>query len=135
MSQPAGEPHIRHGFGAVRPYLYGPADLPDFVRAVFGGEVLERSEHKHGGTNVELRIADSVLVIEAAAPDGNYAGKPRGSVYIYVPDTDAAYARALALKATSLMAPQDRPWGDRMAGVEDSFGNSWWIATHAHRCV
>ena len=127
--------HIRHGFGAVRPYLYGPAELPDFVREVFGGEELERSEHQHGGCNVELRVADSVLVIEAAAPGRSYADKPRGSVYIYVADTDAAYARALALKATSLMEPQDRPWGDRLAGVQDRHGNAWWIATHAHRCV
>jgi len=129
------QPHIRHGFGAVRPYLYGYPDLPDFVREVFEAEELERTAHKHGGYNVEMRIADAVLVLEAAAPGGSYADKPRGVVYVYVRDTDAAYSRALARKASSLMAPQDRPWGDRVAGVADSFGNTWWIATHAHRCV
>jgi PhnB protein len=129
------QPHIRHGFGAVRPYLYGHAELPDFVREVFGAEELERTVHRHGGVNVEMRIGDAVLVLEAAAPGGQHPDKPRGVVYVYVPDTDAAYARALARKASSLMAPQDRPLGDRVAGVADSFGNTWWIATHAHRCV
>jgi hypothetical protein len=26
--------HIRHGFGEVRPYLYGGLDRPDFVQHV-----------------------------------------------------------------------------------------------------
>lgn len=134
MTQPT-QPHIRHGFGAVRPYLYGHADLPDFVREVFGAEELERTEHKHGGANVEMRVDDAVLILEASAPGHNHDNKPRGVIYVYVRDTDAAHARAVALKATSLMAPQDRPWGDRVAGVMDTFGNTWWIATHAHRCV
>jgi PhnB protein len=128
------QPHIRHGFGAVRPYLYGHADLPDFVREVFGAEELERTVHKHGGVNVEMRVEDAVLVLEAA-PGKSPDSKPRGVVYVYVPDADATYARALRHGASSLLEPQDRPWGDRVAGVADSFGNTWWIATHAHRCV
>lgn len=134
MSPSPARPHIRHGFGAVRPYLYGHADLPDFVREVFGAEELERTAHKHGGVNVEMRVEDAVLVLEAA-PGKSHDSKPRGVVYVYVPDADAAYARALRRGASSLLEPQDRPWGDRVAGVADSFGNTWWIATHAHRCV
>jgi len=129
------QPHVRHGFGAVRPYLYGHADLPDFIRQVFGGEELERNEHRHGGANVELRVADSILMVEAAAPGGDHAGKPRGAVYVYLPDVDAAYARALALGAASVMQPDDRPWGDRIAGIEDRHGNTWWMATFSRRCV
>ena len=125
--------HIRHGFAAVRPYLYGHADLPDFVREVFGAQELERTPHKHGGCNVETRVGDSIIVIEVGPhPPGE---KTLASVYVYVADTDAAYARALQLGAASIAAPQDKPWGDRMAGMRDSFGNTWWIATHAHRCV
>lgn len=128
-------PHVRHGFGAVRPYLYGHADLPDFIREVFGGEELERNAHRHGGANVELRVADSILMVEAAAPGGDHAGKPRGAVYVYLPDVDAAHARALALGARSVMEPDDRPWGDRIAGIEDRHGNTWWMASYRHRCV
>lgn len=136
MTQPLAQPHIRHGFGAVRPYLYGFFDLPDFVREVFDAAELERTEHKNGGVNVEMRVEDAVLILEAAAQGGKtHSGKPRGTVYVYVRDTDKAFARAMRRGARSVMEPQDRPWGDRVAGVEDNFGNIWWIATHAHRCV
>jgi uncharacterized glyoxalase superfamily protein PhnB len=28
------------------------------------------------------------------------------------------------------MEPSDQFYGDRNAGVQDSWGNNWWIATH-----
>jgi PhnB protein len=51
-------------------------------------------------------------------------------LHVYVPDTDAAYERALWAGATSIEAPKDAPYGDRTAGVKDAFGNSWFIATY-----
>ena len=119
--------YIRHGAGAVRAYLYGNADLPEFVRQVFGGEEVERADYDDQSAHVEMRIADSVLVIEAGV---THETATRASVYVYVPDVDAAYQRALQLGATSVAAPADKPYGDRNAGVRDSFGNTWWIGTH-----
>lgn len=49
------------------------------------------------------------------------------STYLYVDDCDATYAAALAAGGTSIMAPADQSYGDRMSGVRDPFGNSWWI--------
>ena len=119
--------YIRHGAGAVRAYLYGNADLPEFVRQVFGGEEVERADYDDQSAHVEMRIADSVLVIEAGV---THETSTRASVYVYVPDVDAAYQRALQLGATPVAAPVDKPYGDRNAGVRDSFGNTWWIGTH-----
>jgi len=51
-------------------------------------------------------------------------------MHLYVEDADAAHGAALQVGATSLMQPNDRPHGDRMAGVEDPCGNVWWLATH-----
>jgi PhnB protein len=51
-------------------------------------------------------------------------------LHLYVPDTDAMYARALRAGATSISAPEDKPYGERGAGVRDPFGNSWFIATY-----
>lgn len=129
----SAQAHIRHGFGAVRPYLYGHADLPEFVREVFGAEELDRSPHRHGGCRVETRIGDSIIVIEAGPhPPGE---KTRASVYVYVEDTDAAYDRAQRLGATSVAEPQDKPWGARVAAMQDGFGNVRWIATQRRICV
>ncbi len=32
--------------------------------------------------------------------------------------------------ATSISAPENKPYGERGAGVRDPFGNSWFIATY-----
>ena len=119
--------YIRQGAGAVRPYLYGNADLPEFVRQVFGAEEIERAAYDDKSAHVEMKIADSVLVIEAGV---THETATRASVYVYVPDVDAAYQCALSLGATSVAEPTDKPYGDRNAGVRDSFGNIWWIGTH-----
>ena len=119
--------HIRHGFGSVRAYMYGPIDLIEFVTQVFDAKEVERGDTP-GGAHVEFQIGDSVLILEAGDVPEQYA--TRGSVYIYVPDVDAAYRQALQLGATSLDAPTDKPYLDRVAGVKDRFGNIWWIGTH-----
>ena len=49
---------------------------------------------------------------------------------VYVEDVDAAYRRALDAGATSTQEPADQFYGDRTAGVKDSTGNVWYIATH-----
>ena len=119
--------YIRHGFGAARPYIYGNADLPAFLREVFGAEEVERADYDDTSAHVEMRIGDSVVVVETNV---THETVTRGSIYIYVPDVDAAYQRALQLGATSLAEPADKPYLDRNAGVKDSFGNTWWIGTH-----
>ena len=39
-------------------------------------------------------------------------------------------ARAMAAGATSVAAPEDKPYQERAAGIKDSFGNTWYIATY-----
>jgi hypothetical protein len=48
-----GAVHIRHGFGAARPYLYGNLDLADFVRDAFGGAGIERHQMAPKSFHVE----------------------------------------------------------------------------------
>ena len=52
-------------------------------------------------------------------------------LYVYVDDTDATFARAIASGATSLEDPRDTPYGDRRAMVRDPWDNIWQIATPA----
>lgn len=118
--------YIRHGFGAARPYIYGNSDLPEFLRQVFGAEEIERADYNDESAHIEMQIGDSVIVVETNV---THETVTRGSVYVYVPDVDAAYQRALRLGATPLAEPADKPYQDRNAGVKDSFGNTWWIGT------
>ena len=53
--------HIRNGFGAVRPYLFGKLDLAEFVVKVFGAEELARFKVGEKGFHIESKIADSVV--------------------------------------------------------------------------
>jgi PhnB protein len=36
----------------------------------------------------------------------------------------------MAAGATSVREPADQPYGDRMAGVKDPFGYTWYFSTH-----
>ena len=57
-------------------------------------------------------------------------GETTSAIHLYVEDVDAVYQRALEAGAASTQAPAEQPYGDREAGVRDSFGNFWYIATH-----
>jgi PhnB protein len=120
--------HVRHGFGSVRPYVHGNLDLSDFIRVAFGAVEVERDEMGPKSFHVEARIGDSMIVLETGDPPAP-EGTP-GSIYVYVPDIDAAYRRALECGAVSISAPEDKPYDERSAGVRDSFGNTWWISTY-----
>lgn len=124
----AGATYVRHGAGTVRPYLYGHTDLIEFVQEVFGAVELERFDFGNGHLHVEAAIGDSVIVLEVGDPLPATAAP--ASIYVYVPDVDAAYGRALQVGAEDLAPPADKPYDERAAGVRDSFGNTWWIATY-----
>ncbi len=76
---------------------------------------------------LSFRSGDSFIMMGELPP-----GKPAlaTALYLYVPDVDAVYARAVAAGGVSIMAPMDMFYGDRNGGVTDAWGNQWWIATH-----
>jgi len=120
--------HIRHRFGAVRPYLYGHPDLLEMVKHAFGAVELERFEFGPNEHHIEVQVGDSVIVLELMPEPP--ATATRASIYVYLWDVDDAYRRALEKGTTSVQAPQDKPYSERQAGVKDSFGNIWWISTY-----
>jgi PhnB protein len=123
--------HIRHGFAAARPYIYGHLGLDDLVKYAFDGVVLEQQEMGPESFHIEMQVGDSVVVLETGTPlpkDFN-----TGSIYVYVPDVDASYRRALERGAMSIAAPEDKPYQERVAGVKDTFGNVWYISTFTGR--
>jgi len=120
--------HIRHGIGSVRPYLYGRLDLPDLLRQAFGAEDLERLPVGKKGFHIETKIGDSIVVLEVGDPP--HPAGTRASIYVYVEDVDAAYKRAIEAGADSVAEPSDKPYQERSAGIKDSYGNIWYIATY-----
>jgi uncharacterized glyoxalase superfamily protein PhnB len=122
---------IPDGYHSITPYLTvkGVTKLLDFLKQAFGAEEIHPPMQRPDGTvmHAEVRIGNSVVMM--GEPMGEMTPMP-GSLYLYVPDTDTVYKRALQAGATSLMAPADQFYGDRSAGVQDLVGNRWWIATH-----
>jgi PhnB protein len=119
--------HIRHGRGAVRPYLFGYPDLEDLLVKAFGASIVEKLASA-GGHHIECVIGDSTLVLEVA--DSPHASGTPASIYVYVPDVDDAFARAVACGASVVEEPVDKPYEERSAGVRDRYGNTWWVSTY-----
>ena len=121
---------IPEGFHTVTPYLIvqEAAQLIDFVKQAFEATELSRGTGSAGGIHAEVRIGDSIVMIGGG---GAWRGEPMpAAIYLYMDDVDAVYKRALQAGAASLSEPADQAYGDRVAGVKDSFGNVWYIATH-----
>ncbi len=114
----------------VQPYLHPLRAEPviNFLKRAFGAEDLGRSASPEGVIHhVTMKIGDSHLEMGEA----HEAYQPMSSMfYLYVPDCDALYHRALVAGATSISEPKDQTYGDRSGGVKDAFGNQWYIATH-----
>jgi len=68
-----------------------------------------------------------MLMLADARPQ--WPARPTG-FYVYVPNVDELYERAMAAGATSINAPRNEFYGDRLAGITDPSGNMWWFATH-----
>jgi PhnB protein len=100
----------------------------NFLKRAFGAEELGRHASPDGVIHhATVKIGTSLL--EFGDAHGPY--QPMKSMfYMYVPDVDTVYRQALAAGAKSISEPADQPYGDRNAGIEDPFGNQWYIATH-----
>jgi len=119
--------HIRGGYAALRPYVYARPDMTGFIQHVFGATISARYDTPIG-SHIEATIDDSILVLEVADDFPDNTSPTKCSVYIYVEDVDDTYAKALARGAISISAPEDKPYNERQCGIQDSFGNTWWIS-------
>lgn len=121
---------IPDGYHSVTPYLTveGADALLDFVSQAFSAEETVRMARPDGSIqHAEVRIGDSPVML--GEPAEQWEASP-ATIHLYVEDCDATYRRALEAGGTSLQEPTNQFYGDRMGGVRDPAGNSWWIATH-----
>jgi PhnB protein len=125
-----GENYVPQGLHNVNPYLHPLRAEPliAFLKRSFGAEEISKYASPDGVVHhAEIRVGDSV--VEMGEAQGKYERMP-AMFYLYVPDCDASYRRALAAGAKSLHEPKDQPYGDRSGAVTDGFGNIWYVASH-----
>lgn len=125
-----GESHVPKGLHSVNPYLHPRRAEPliGFLKRAFGAQEVAKYASPDGVIHhAVVKVGDAVL--EMGEAHGKY--EPMAAMfYLYVPDMEVVYRKALAAGATSFQEPTDQPYGDRNAGVQDAFGNKWYIATH-----
>ena len=108
----------------------------DFYKRALGAQEVSRMMAPDGKSvwHAELKIGDSIFFLNDEMPG---MGRPAPSadnpvpvtMWLYVPDCDAAFSRAVKAGAKEMAPPTDMFWGDRCAGVADPFGYLWSFAT------
>ena len=130
---------VREGYQTVTAALTvrNGADAIEFYKKAFGAEEIMRVPGPDGKSlmHAEIRVGNSRIMLGDESPAmGCLApvtlGGPGGSLYVYVPDVDAAFKRAVAAGAKVLMPVTDMFYGDRFGQVEDPSGHRWGLATH-----
>jgi PhnB protein len=122
-------PDTLETYRTVTPYLVvnnADAELK-FLTAAFGAT--EQLCHRNADNSVmhaEIKIGDSLIMLGQA---GEQWKAKAASLYLWVPNVDELYEKALAAGATSESAPEDKPYGHRNAGVLDPCGITWWIGS------
>ena len=121
---------IPEGYHSVTPYITVPdvAKAIEFVQRAFGAKQVEAAPDA-GGTirHADVLIGDSHVMFGQASEQ--WPSRP-GTLYLYSENVDELYRRAMEAGGTSLREPTNEFYGDRSAGVADSQGNQWWMATH-----
>jgi PhnB protein len=133
-------PHIPQGYNSVTPYLVvkGASRAIEYYKKVFGATEVFRMDQPDGKVgHAELQIGDSRIMLADENPSmgqGHASAESIGaspvSLYLYIPDVDAVFERAVAAGAKVLRPVQDQFYGDRNGFIQDPFGHLWGIATH-----
>ncbi|MGH9348612.1 MAG: VOC family protein [Vicinamibacterales bacterium] len=127
---------IPEGFKGPVPYVVvsnGAAAI-DFYTKAFGATERTRMPGPGGAImHADLEIAGGRLMLseemQGSKSPASLGGTPV-SLFIYVRDVDAAFAKAIAAGATAKAPLADMFWGDRWGILTDPFGHEWQLATH-----
>lgn len=119
---------IPEGYQRVMPYIIvkGADDFMQFMKTVFGAT--EKMAHRRDSGEImhaEVFIGNSVIMFANAADQWQ---PMTAGLYIHVANVDETYQLALQQGATSVNPIADQDYG-RSGGVQDPFGNTWWITT------
>jgi PhnB protein len=125
---------VPEGYHTITPQLTldNAAQAIDWYKKALGAEEIGRSVGPDGKImHAEIKIGDSRIMLNdvmMGKGPGAFGGSP-ASLWLYVPDSDALYQRAVNAGAKVEMQIADQFWGDRGGAVKDPAGYTWWIAT------
>jgi len=125
--------YIPNGYHTITPYLAvrDANKLLQFLKQAFDAEEIEIHRNEEGKImNAELKIGDSMVMIGELPPNFEESKLLKSMIYLYVPDADSVYKKAIQADGKSILEPINHFYGDRSGAVEDPAGNHWWIATH-----
>ena len=128
MDNSNGKVNIPEGYQRIMPYLIvtKAAAFIDFMKEVFGAEEkMKMMRDEETIMHAEMAIGDSVIMVADATEQ--YAPRPAG-LFIYVDDCDSVFQKALNKGSETISEPADQQYG-RSAGIQDAFGNTWWITS------
>jgi uncharacterized glyoxalase superfamily protein PhnB len=130
---------IPQGMHTVTPNLIirDCAKAIEFYKRALGAQEVARMTAPDGKSvwHAELRIGDSIVFMNDEMPGMSHRAPTAQNpvpvtMWLYVPDCDAAFEKAVKAGAKETMKPDDMFWGDRVASVADPFGYNWSFATH-----
>ena len=128
--------YLPDGFNTLTVHLTvnGAAQYIEFLKKTFDAVELMRSPSEDGRLlSASVRVANSVMMLNDVFPEFGgqaYSSGPAVRLTLFLPDADAAWAKALAAGCKVLSPIRGQFWGDRYGEVEDPFGFVWAIATH-----
>lgn len=115
------------GHQPIMPYFVvnEAKDFITFLEKVFDG-VVDHIQLRDSGLigHAEVIVSNSRIMVADATDEWRVCNN---GLFVYVDDVDTTYKKALDNNCKSLFKPGIQPWGARMAGVDDKFGNTWWI--------
>jgi PhnB protein len=125
------------GYTTLTPYFCvdGADRAIAFYAAVLGARVVSRNDGPDGTVaHCELELATGRMQLSDPAPDHHLVARSgdddvSNSTVVYLPDVDAAYARAVELGAHGYGEPDTFVTGDRYAAFLDPFGHRWAVMT------
>lgn len=121
--------NIPAGHQTIMPYLIlqGALKFIHFTKNVFGASENNEKTLRDDGTvmHAEISLNESTIMVTDEIKDWP---KQTANLFVYVPNADETYQKALDNGASSLMDLSDQDYG-RTCGVRDPFGNIWWITS------
>ena len=120
---------IPNGHQTIMPYLIlaGAEKFIEFTRKVFNANETFKRMREDGKTimHSEIQIGHSTIMF---ADTTEQIKEQVAGLFIYVENADETYKKAIDAGATTVMELSNQDYG-RTCGVNDPFGNTWWITT------